>query len=116
MERSGGKGLRGDSSPLGKRWLNQGWWKINSTATFSILSECVYLCCYYIKIIVKEADHFLFCNLAAGQTVVEQDAYRPIFERSAQPQANTCTDLMTVFCGSHVAAGEMYMFVCVSLE
>lgn len=62
MERSGGKGLRGNSSPLGKRWLNQGWWKINSTATFSILSECVYLCCYYIKIIVKEADHFLMVS------------------------------------------------------
>lgn len=33
-----------------------------------------------------------------------------------QPQANTCTDLMTVFYSGHVAAVEICMYVCVSLE
>lgn len=44
----------------------------------------------------------------AAQTVCH-----PICERPVPPQANTCTDLMTVFCSGHVAAGEMYMYVCV---
>lgn len=34
-------------------------------------------------------------------------------EPSVLPQADTCTDLMTVFCRSHVAAREMEMHVCV---
>ena len=51
---------------------------------------------------------FFQFSATAGQTVCH-----PMCERLEPPQANTCTDLMIVFCSGHVAAEEMYTYVCV---
>lgn len=52
--------------------------------------------------------HCVYFVLLFFFTTDEQTA-----ESSVLPQANTCTDLMTVFCRSYVAAREMEMYVCV---
>lgn len=48
-------------------------------------------------------------NYSAEKSVVGPSLCHPICNCPVPPQAHTCIYLMTVFCGSHVAAGEVYL-------
>lgn len=70
------------------------------------------------RIMLEEADRVLM--VSQGPRLLIVSTLFSIFfttdetaESSVLPQANTCTDLMTVFCRSYVAAREMEMYVCV---
>lgn len=113
-----------------KKRLNQGWC-FHSEKSITPKRECMKCSVKQVhvfmplvdRIMVKEADFFngpqsclpiVSCfvfHFPAGQTAQGWAECHPICKGSLLPQANTCTDLITVFCGSHLAVEDMYMYV-----